>query len=178
MERLKVFSAAKIRTMDPGRPEANAVAVSDDRIVSVGTLESMRPWLRRLPHEIDDSFADRVLMPGFVDPHTHLRLSGTYMGLNYVGPIDSTDMQGNRVRGLVDRAAVLERLGTLVAERSMGEGEPVVQPLATDMRMPAAPVSDQHAGPTLRMPRARAPPPRRCTASREAETQQLTSPGA
>ena len=126
MERLKVFSAAKIRTMDPGRPEASAVAVSDDRIVSVGTLESMRPWLRRLPHDIDDSFADRVLMPGFVDPHTHLRLSGTYMGLNYVGPIDSTDTQGNRLQGLVDRAAVLERLRVLVAERSAGEGEPVV----------------------------------------------------
>ncbi|HIG39739.1 MAG: hypothetical protein ABGY96_11530 [bacterium] len=30
-------------------------------------------------------------MPGFIDPHTHLRLSGTYMGLNYVGPIASTD---------------------------------------------------------------------------------------
>jgi predicted amidohydrolase YtcJ len=47
MERLKVFTAAKTRTMDPGRPEASAVAVSDDRIVSVGTLETLKPWLRR-----------------------------------------------------------------------------------------------------------------------------------
>ena len=126
MDKLKVFTAAKIRTMDPGRPEASAVAVSDGRIVSVGTLETMQPWLRRFPHEIDDSFAGRILMPGFVDPHTHLRLSGTYMGLNYVGPIDSTDRQGNRVEGLPDRAAVIERLRALVAEREDRNLEPIV----------------------------------------------------
>ena len=94
MQRLRVFTAGQIRTLDPGRPEANAVAVSDGEIVSVATLASMQPWLRRVPHDIDDSFAGRVLMPGFIDSHTHLRLSGTCMGLNCVGPIDSTDPQG------------------------------------------------------------------------------------
>lgn len=123
MNRLKVFTAAAIRTMDPGRPLANAVAVSDGRIVSVGTLESMQPWLRRLPHDIDDSFASRVLMPGFIDPHTHLRLSGTYMGLNYVGPINSTDSLGRPVVGLPDRDAVLNRLRELVAGRNESREE-------------------------------------------------------
>jgi len=117
MQRLKVFTAAQIRTMDPGRPVAEAVAVSDGRIVSVGTLASMQPWLRRIPHDIDDSFAERVLLPGFIDPHTHLRLSGTYMGLNYVGPIKSTDPSGKPVAGLPDRQAVLARLKSLVASR-------------------------------------------------------------
>ena len=126
MDRLKVFTAAKIRTMDLGRPEASAVAVSDGRIVSVGTLETMKPWLRRLPHEIDDSFEDRVLMPGFVDPHTHLRLSGTYMGLNYVGPIDSTDPEGNRIEGFQGRAAVIDHLRSLVAQHGSRDLEPIV----------------------------------------------------
>ena len=126
MDKLKVFTAAKVHTMDPGRPEASAVAVSDGRIVSVGTLETMKPWLRRFPHEIDDSFAGRILMPGFVDPHTHLRLSGTYMGLNYVGPIDSTDPKGNRVAGFSDREAVLDHLRSLVAQRDDAELEPIV----------------------------------------------------
>jgi len=104
--------------MDPGRPEASAVAVRDGRIVSVGTLDSMQPWLRRLPHDIDDTFAERVLTPGFIDPHTHLRLSGTYMGLNYVGPIDSTDPQGKPLSGLPDRDAVIARLTALVKGRN------------------------------------------------------------
>jgi len=126
LDDLKVFTAAKIRTMDPGRPEASAVATSGGRIVSVGSLESMQPWLRRSPHEIDDRFADRVLMPGFVDPHTHLRLSGTYMDLEYVGPIESTDTEGKRVEGLPDRAAVIERLRSLVARREAGNLEAIV----------------------------------------------------
>jgi len=126
MERLKVFTAAKVRTMDPGRPEASAVAVSGGRIVSVGTLESMEPWLRRQPHDIDDTFADQVLMPGFVDPHTHLRVSGTYMGINYVGPIDSTDPIGNRIEGLPNRDAVIEHLRGLVADHPDGSQEPIL----------------------------------------------------
>ncbi len=126
MEKLRVFTAAKIRTMDPGRPEATAVAVSGGRIVSVGSLESMQPWLRRSPHEIDDSFAGRVLMPGFIDPHTHLRLSGTYMGLNYVGPIASTDPEGNRLEAFPDRASVIEHLRSLVTKHKAGPDEPIV----------------------------------------------------
>lgn len=118
MQRLKVFTAAQIRTMDPGRPQASAVAVSEGKIVSVGTLESMQPWLHRVPHDIDDSFSDRVLMPGFIDPHTHLRLSGTYMGLNYVGPITSTDPQGKPIQGLPNRDSVITRLKALVAAHS------------------------------------------------------------
>ena len=121
---LRVFTAAQIHTMDPGRPEATAVAVADGRIVSVGSLESMEPWLRRNPHTIDDTYRDRVLMPGFIDPHTHLRMSGTYMALNYVGPIDSASPTGTRA-GLPDRDAVLNQLRSLAAEAPTGpDGRP------------------------------------------------------
>jgi predicted amidohydrolase YtcJ len=112
---LTVFTAAHIHTMDPGRPHASAIAVTDGRIVSVGDLDSMQPWLRRHSHEIDDRYADKVLMPGFVDPHTHLRMSGTYMGLNYVGPIDSPSPTGLRL-GLGSVDAVVAELTRLVEE--------------------------------------------------------------
>jgi hypothetical protein len=49
-----VFTARKIVTMDPGWPEATAVAVQDGRILSVGTLDDLQPWLRRFPHTIPD----------------------------------------------------------------------------------------------------------------------------
>lgn len=112
--------------MDPGRPVADTVAIADGRVVSVGTLESLQPWLRRYPHDIDDTFANDILLPGFIDPHTHLRLSGTFMGLNYVGPIPSTDPRGRPVPMLPDRDAVLARLKALVAGRneSPGSGAP------------------------------------------------------
>ena len=115
MEDITVYSAAQVHTMDPGRPQASAVAVSGGKIVSVGSIESMQPWLRRYPYSIDDRYRDKVLMPGFIDPHTHLRLSGTYMGLDYLGPIDSAAPGGIR-KGLPNRDAVLNQLRALVAE--------------------------------------------------------------
>ena len=112
---ITVFPAAQIHTMDPGRPHASAVAVANGRIVSTGTIESMQPWLRRNTYEIDNRYADKIILPGFIDPHTHLRYSGVYMGLNYVGPIDSASPTGLR-KGLPTRDAVCNQLRSLVSE--------------------------------------------------------------
>ncbi|MBV8136717.1 MAG: amidohydrolase [Deltaproteobacteria bacterium] len=115
MSDITVFVARRILTMDPGRPTASAIAVRDGRILSVGTIESMQPWLRRYSHTIDETFADLVLLPGFIDPHTHLAQSGTYMFLNYLGPIPSP--APDRINpALPTRDAVMARLHELHAE--------------------------------------------------------------
>jgi len=118
MSDITVFAARKIITMDPGRPCAAAIAVREGRIVSVGTMESMGPWLRRYPYRVDDSFADKVLMPGFVDPHTHLNQSGAYMFLHYVGPIASPGPDRMNP-AYPTREAVMARMREL--EAAMGE---------------------------------------------------------
>ena len=123
MEQLKVFVAKRIRTMDAGRPVATAVAVKDGRIVSVGSLETMKPWLDRHPHEIDERFKDQVLFPGFIDPHTHFRISGTLMGLNYIGPLDQEGPRGVEA-GLKTRAQVLAALKRAV--QASAPGQPVL----------------------------------------------------
>ncbi len=109
---LKVFVAKSIITMDPGRPRATAVATQDGRIVSVGTLESLRPWLDRQPYTVDETFKDKVLCPGFIDPHTHFRWSSSLFKLHYVGPIASPNGVDPAV---VTRQAVLERLAEIHA---------------------------------------------------------------
>ena len=120
---LHVYTASRIHTMDVGRPHATAVAVADGRIVSVGSLESMRPWLKRIPHTIDDTYADRVVLPGFVDPHTHLRISGTFAGLNYVGPVNLGSPSA--MTPLTTRDAVLARIKSLASEPITGsDGRP------------------------------------------------------
>lgn len=69
--KITVFTAKKIVTMDPGWPYATAVAVKDGRILSVGTLEDLKPWLDNNPYEINNSFSDKVIYPGFIEAHGH-----------------------------------------------------------------------------------------------------------
>lgn len=70
-DKVTVYVARKIVTMDPGWPVATAVAVKDGRILSVGTLEELKPWLDRFPYEIDRRFARQVIYPGFIEAHGH-----------------------------------------------------------------------------------------------------------
>ena len=124
MSKLKVFTAKRIRTMDAGRPLADAVAVKDGRIVSVGTLQTMQRWLEREEHEIDTSFQDKILFPGFIDPHTHLQASGVLMGMTYIGPLDQNGPNGFE-EGLGSRAAVLDKLRKTV-EQDPNSDSPVL----------------------------------------------------
>lgn len=73
---ITVFVAKKVVTMDPSNPIATAVAVSDGKILSVGTLDDLKPWTDRYPTQINREFADKVIYPGFVDPHEHPLLGG------------------------------------------------------------------------------------------------------
>ena len=70
---LTVYPARRIITMDPSLPSATAVAVRDDRIVAVGTMETLEPWLEAFDYEIDETFRDKVLLPGFLPSYKDFR---------------------------------------------------------------------------------------------------------
>lgn len=121
MTAITVYPARKVITMDAGRPFAEAIAVMDGRILSTGTLDSMKPWLDRYPHKIDNVFADKVILPGFIDPHTHFLFSSAYLALHYIGPIDSPGPLGMNP-GLPTRTEMLGKLRAVSdAEADQGE---------------------------------------------------------
>ncbi|WP_407553467.1 amidohydrolase [Streptomyces sp. Pv4-95] len=64
-----VLTGARVRTLDPERPWAEAVAVKDGRIVAVGDERDVRDW-RGAATEIVD-LAGATLTPGLVDGHSH-----------------------------------------------------------------------------------------------------------
>ena len=78
---IAVFVAKKIITMDPGWPEATAVAVRDGKILSVGSLDDLQPWLKSAPYKIDRTFEGKILMPGFIEPHGHPLIGGLILNL-------------------------------------------------------------------------------------------------
>ena len=91
---ITVYTARKIYTMDPGRPEASAVAVLDGKVLSTGTLESMQPWLSRYGYTVDKSLADKIITPGFIEPHSHMYMSAGFMSVTYIGPLDFPGRNG------------------------------------------------------------------------------------
>lgn len=111
---LVVYTAKKIITMEPALPEATAVAVADGRIVAVGTLESLKPWLAVSDVSIDRSLQDKVLMPGFIDPHVHPSLPAVLTQFPFLAPDDWTLPTGD-FPGATTPEAYKARLQELVA---------------------------------------------------------------
>lgn len=101
-----VFRARRIHTLDPNRPSATHVAVRDGRILGVGTLNDLKAWGH---FDLDERFAERVLLPGLIEGHSHL-MAGSMWQFAYCGAYDVTDPDGQRVAGQRQLAEVLDAL--------------------------------------------------------------------
>lgn len=111
---ITVFIAKKIITMDPTRPAATAVAVRDGQILGVGSLQDLDPWLKENKHTIDTQFKDKVLMPGFIDPHVHPLLGAIQFGTTWITP-ESWDVMGDKTTATVGHEAYLSALKSALA---------------------------------------------------------------
>ena len=103
---VKIFTAKRIITMNPALPFAQAIAVRGDRILGVGTVEDLAQWG---DHELSEQFNDHVLMPGFVEAHTHV-MAGAVWEFPYVGFYDRADPTGRTWLGCQTIASVVDRL--------------------------------------------------------------------
>lgn len=63
---------ARIHTVDPALPEAQALAVRDGRIAWLGPDSGAGPWTGPDTKVIDAG--GRLVLPGFIDAHNHVRL--------------------------------------------------------------------------------------------------------
>lgn len=81
-----VFTAKKIITMDRARPEATAVAVQNGLILGVGSLEDLQPWLKGKSFTVNNQFKDKILMPGFIDPHLHPVMAALLLSTIWITP--------------------------------------------------------------------------------------------
>jgi len=111
-----IYSARKIITMNASRPNATHVAVRDGRILGAGSIEELKGWG---PHELDDRFADKVLMPGLVEAHAHLMAGGLWR-YTYCGYFDLRDPDGRNWPGGRTLEAVIGQLGSASARQADG----------------------------------------------------------
>lgn len=109
-----IYEARKIITMNPARPYATHVAVQDGRILGAGTLGELTGWGE---HKIDGRFADKVLMPGLVEGHSHV-MEGVFWRFVYCGYFDRMAPDGQNWAGLTSTDAVVQRLRDAEAKLS------------------------------------------------------------
>lgn len=68
-----ILHGGNVRTLDPARPRAEAVAVRQGRIVAVGGWEDVAPYAGGMPR-LD--LAGQTVLPGFIDSHVHFTWTG------------------------------------------------------------------------------------------------------
>ncbi|PTR11595.1 amidohydrolase [Cereibacter azotoformans] len=73
----RIFSGGTILTVDAAFSEAEAIAIRGDRIIAVGSIQDVRAAAGEDAVEVD--LAGRTMLPGFIEPHTHV-VSGAAVG--------------------------------------------------------------------------------------------------
>jgi predicted amidohydrolase YtcJ len=111
MQPFTLFRTRRIYTLNPANPIATHVAVRDGRILGAGPLEDLAGWG---PHKIDDQFADKVLIPGLIEGHSHLT-AGAVWRFVYCGVFDVRGPDGAVVPGRRGIEAVISALSERAA---------------------------------------------------------------
>ncbi len=96
-----VLMNGKVWTVDADTPTAQAVAVRGDRILAVGSDADIKPLIGAHTRSID--LQGRLLLPGFIDGHTHF-ISGGFqlLGIDLRSASDERDFIA-RIREHVQR---------------------------------------------------------------------------
>ncbi len=72
--------------MDPEQPRAEAVAVFAGRVVAVGSVDDVMEAIGDQPAELDDRFAESVVVPGLIDQHLHPLLGASTLTTEVIAP--------------------------------------------------------------------------------------------
>jgi predicted amidohydrolase YtcJ len=113
----RVLVARRILTMDTDLPVATAVAIEDGRIRAVGSSDELQRLVETEGFLRDERFRDKVLMPGFIDPHVHPTLAATILPMDIVSSVAWETPRG-RSRPVRTREEFLARLRELDAARA------------------------------------------------------------
>ena len=116
-----LITGATVRTLDPARPSAAAVAVIDGVIAA---LDDAATELRGPSTEVID-LAGGTLTPGLVDGHTHPLLGvEQFTGLDLTGCRDLTDLR-EQVAAAARRAARGEWVRGFALDHNVFAGQPI-----------------------------------------------------
>jgi predicted amidohydrolase YtcJ len=119
-DKATIYTAREIVTLDPRRSSAEAVAVIGGRIAWVGTRDEVVAALGTRPHRIDTTFADKVIVPGFIAQHDHPVLAAQTMSSEILS-IEDWVLPTGTVKAVRDKQDFIARLTAAVAKGDPAE---------------------------------------------------------
>jgi predicted amidohydrolase YtcJ len=127
-------------TMDPARPEAEALAAAGGRIIAVGSRSDL-DGLRGPGTEVVE-LGGRVALPGFVEPHMHLWSTVLFDAWTDCSPFANPtfDAVVERLRAAAATAAPGEWVSGKLFDPSLYPGEPELTAAILDRIAPDNPV--------------------------------------
>lgn len=120
----KIYTAREIITLNPANRTAKAVAVVNGKILAVGALDQVKAILRDQPFTVDTTFADYVIVPGFVAQHDHPVLAALTMSSEILS-IEDWALPSGTVPAVKDKQDFMTRLNRAVSNSS-DPNEPVL----------------------------------------------------
>lgn len=114
----RILTARRVHTMEPATDRGwDAVLIDGDRISAVGTLAQLRA-----EHDapVDDRFEDRVLLPGFIDPHLHPSMAAVLLQMHFT-TIVSWDLPWANVGPIRNQGEFDRQLAAIVSETPAGD---------------------------------------------------------
>lgn len=113
-----LYPAKGVVTVTGAGDMAEAVVVEGGRILAVGSREAL---LDAHPNaKLDQSFADKFIVPGFIDPHIHMVLSSIQYAVPTAPPWPMATPDGMK-DGYPTREAFFARVREVEAEAKPGE---------------------------------------------------------
>lgn len=116
-----IYSAREIVTLDPSRPTATSVAVVNNHILACGTLEDVKAIVGGQPYEMDTTFKDKVIVPGFIAQHAHPLLAALSMSSEILS-IEDWELPTGTVPAVKDKTDFMQRLGAAEEKLDTPEG--------------------------------------------------------
>ncbi|WP_323717776.1 amidohydrolase [Paracoccus aminovorans] len=108
-----ILTHARVLTMDPDRPRAEAVALAGGRILAVGNAVEIAALAGAETRIIDAG--GRTLLPGFFEGHVHVGLGGADLTHLHIGHLHGTEAVGAAFR---DFAAANPDMPLLMAQEA------------------------------------------------------------
>jgi len=122
--KVTIYPAKEVLTLDPARPTAQAVALVGSRILATGSLDELKAALVEQDFQIDETFKDKVIVPGFISQHDHPVLSALTMASEILS-IEDWVLPTGTVPAVKSKADFLQRLAE--AENKLREpSEPLI----------------------------------------------------